>query len=119
MSLHPQFTQVGALVQKFLDSWHVSDPSRLGVPIRRPVEHARLFRLKRIDEKGRMGRDDELGVVGGQPALLGQLGQQPGMQVVFRFLDTHESGRFRIVEQGQVGQQLEGAVGGETGQDRR
>ena len=46
-----------------------------------------------------MGRDEQLGTLGGGPAFLGQFRQQSRVEKVLRLLDADEGRRSRVVEQ--------------------
>ena len=58
-----------------------------------PPQHSDLFRAQRVQEERRVRRHQQLGAFAGGPTLLGQIGQQAGVQEVLGLLDADERRR--------------------------
>ena len=78
---------------------------------------AQLVRPQTVHEERRMSRDEKLGAVRSRPALVRQLGQQPGVKMVFWLFDADKLRREGIVQESEIGKHLQGAVGSESRED--
>ena len=65
-----------------------------------------------------MGRHKKLGVCASRSTLFTEWMQETRMQEIFWLLDANEARRVRIVEQNEVSQHLERAIGRKTRQNR-
>ena len=82
----------------------------LGVALFIAVKDAYFFRSYSVEEKGGMRGNQKLRPRGGGATLLGKLGEESGMQEIFRFFDTDELWRLGTVEHCQVSKHLESAI---------
>ena len=77
-----------------------------------------LLGLQSIEKKRRMRGYQQLRALAGRAAFFGQFPKQPGMEKIFRLLNTDKGRRILIMKQDQIGQHFERPVGSEPSQHR-
>nr|VFK32613.1 MAG: hypothetical protein BECKMB1821G_GA0114241_11183 [Candidatus Kentron sp. MB]VFK35369.1 MAG: hypothetical protein BECKMB1821I_GA0114274_11144 [Candidatus Kentron sp. MB]VFK77249.1 MAG: hypothetical protein BECKMB1821H_GA0114242_11144 [Candidatus Kentron sp. MB] len=78
-----------------------------------------LIQFHRIQKIRRMGGDEHLtATISVTAKFLRQFSEQMGTELVFRLFHAQQRMRVRIIEQGQIGEHLDGAIGDITGQER-
>jgi hypothetical protein len=115
---HPKLPELRTFGHELVDALHFRRAAGAGETVFTAVDHPRFLGPERVHEERRMGGDHELGHGRCRPALLRQFRQQPGMELVLGLLDADQLGRVRVMEQGEIGEHLQRAVGGEFRHDR-
>ena len=111
VSLHPEISYQCPFSGEFGNAGLVDGPLAVGVSRVVPPQHPHFIRPQCVQEEGRVGGDQQLRTRNGSPAFLGQFRQQARMQEVLRLFDPDKGRRDGIVEQYEIGQHLQRAVG--------
>jgi len=114
----PEVAELVAFANIGLDLGVVFGPPNLGVAgdLDEPED---FVELGRVQEVRRVRRDEDLSTsrcVGTE--LFGQVPQQRGVELVLGLLDAEQGVRRRVMQERQIGQHLDGAVGDVARQER-